>query len=67
MEKKREENSYLFYVMLGVLLLGFILSFALPVKAHSWYDPECCHHMDCSEVTSVSFVNPMEASGPPGL
>jgi hypothetical protein len=41
-----------FYFCLGLGLLT-----AQPTAhAHSWYDPECCHEMDCAPVTSSAYI-----------
>jgi hypothetical protein len=58
------KNDILFYVMLVFLAVGFLLSFALPAKSHSWYDPDCCSDADCEPVQSVQFVASDEKSLP---
>ena len=54
--QQEPKSDILFYVMLAFLAIGFLMSFALPAKSHSWYDPDCCSGADCEPVQSVQFV-----------
>ena len=48
--------------ILGAIFAGLLTALAIfllaatVVRAHSWYDPDCCHMMDCAPITSMSFV-----------
>ena len=52
--QQEPKSDILFYVMLAFLAVGFLMSFALPAKSHSWYDPDCCSGADCEPVHRFS-------------
>ena len=62
--QKKPQSAVLFYVMLAFLAIGFLTSFAVPARSHSWYDPDCCSGADCEPVQSVQFVASDEKSLP---
>ncbi len=47
-------------VITHVAVLMMALSVSTKANSHSWYDPDCCHKLDCSEVTE--YINPKQTS-----
>ena len=65
-EIKKDPLGWIIIAVL-VAVVGFVLFKPVKAKAHSWYDIECCHQMDCAPVTAISFLQPMEAAGLPQM
>lgn len=49
----KSDGSWLIVVLAA---LAVLLAFVAQARAHSWYDHDCCHEKDCSEVTNTSQV-----------
>lgn len=47
-----------------VVALCILVALVSGVRAHSWYDPDCCSGNDCQPVQSISFVASDPASLP---
>lgn len=46
------------WVILALAAIAVACAFVAPTKAraHDWYPMECCHGMDCAEVTTTAQV-----------
>jgi hypothetical protein len=43
------------------------VALTMPVRAHDWYPPECCHSIDCASVESWSYTPARQAGALPQL
>ena len=55
--RRNEKRDWLGISIIAALaLLVAVALLVRPVKAHSWYDADCCSSSDCEPVQSIAFV-----------